>query len=155
MANQKDLDSTYMGVAMLHAKLSKARRATVGACLVTNQGVCIPGYNGTPKGLDNDCEQKVTVSWSDHGLRQVEWVTKPEVIHAELNCILKAAKEGISCMQGTVYVTLSPCVPCAAMLINAGISRLVYKDVYRSTEGLDLLKEAGIITEKYKGEEDD
>lgn len=151
MANQKELDSTYMGVAILHAKLSKARRTRVGACLVTNQGVCIPGYNGTPSGLCNNCEDLAPagqIKQEPYG-----WlVTKPEVIHAELNCILKAAKEGISCKNATAYVTLSPCVPCAAMLINAGIARLVYQDIYRDTQGLDLLKKAGIVTEKYEGE---
>ena len=72
--------------------------------------------------------------------------TKPEVIHAELNCILKAAKEGVSVEDATIYTTLSPCVPCAAMLINAGIKELVWQETYRDTSGLDLLKQAGIIT---------
>lgn len=151
MANQKELDSTYMGVALLHAKLSKARRSRVGACLVTSQGVCIPGFNGSPIGLCNNCEDLAPVGQIKQ--EPYGWlVTKPEVIHAELNCILKAAKEGISCKDSTAYVTLSPCVPCAAMLINAGITRLVYQDIYRDTQGLDLLKKAGIVTENFKGE---
>lgn len=149
MASQKELDSTYMGVALLHAKLSKARRSKVGACLVTVQGVCIPGFNGSPIGLDNNCEDKL-ISYKDN-FKTETLVTKPEVIHAELNCILKAAKEGISCKDATAYVTLSPCVPCAAMLINAGITRLVYQDIYRDTQGLDLLQKAGIVTENFKG----
>lgn len=151
MANQKELDSTYMGVAMLHAKLSKARRTRVGACLVTSQGVCIPGYNGTPSGLCNNCEIEINRTYNPilH-TDTFDLVTKPSVIHAELNCILKAAKEGISCDGATAYTTLSPCVPCSAMMINAGIARLVYQDIYRDTEGLDLLQQAGIITEQFK-----
>jgi len=152
MASQIELDATYMGVALLHAKLSKARRSRVGACLVTRQGVCIPGYNGTPIGLDNNCEDRV-LSYLDN-FQTETLVTKSEVIHAELNCILKAAKEGISCKHATAYVTLSPCVPCAAMLINAGITRLVYQDIYRDTQGLDLLQKAGIVTENFKGYSD-
>ena len=105
MANQKELDSTYMGVAMLHAKLSKARRSRVGACLVTRQGVCIPGYNGSPTGLDNNCEDQ---EWYGSDMTgQWELVTKPSVIHGETNAVLKAAKEGISCLGSTMYVTPS------------------------------------------------
>ena len=149
MASQIELDSTYMGVAMLHAKLSKARRSRVGACLVTSQGVCIPGFNGSPVGLSNECEHLApSTAWGGEG--QMVLVTKPSVIHAELNCILKAAKEGISCNAATAYVTLSPCVPCAAMMINAGITKVVYADTYRDTQGLDLLHEAGIIIENFK-----
>lgn len=151
MANQKDLDSVYMGTALLHAGLSKARRAIVGAVLVTRQGVTLPGWNGTAVGRPNECEVVTDRVWDIHLQGYIENLfTKPEVIHAELNCILKAAKEGVSCLGGTVYVTLSPCVPCAAMLVNAGISRLVYKDTYRDTEGLQLLESCGIVTQKYE-----
>jgi len=149
VANQKELDSTYMGVAMLHAKLSKARRATVGACLVTSQGVCLAGFNGTPIGLSNECEDQI-FKWGHWN--PPELITKPEVIHAELNCIMKAAREGVSCLGSAMYVTLSPCVPCSAMMINAGITRLIYKEPYRDTKGLDLLREAGILVEIFKGD---
>ena len=142
MADQKQLDDTYMGTALLHARLSKAKRAQVGAVLVTSQGVTLTGYNGTPVGLSNECEEFKTV----HDTGPV-YVTKPEVIHAELNCILKAAREGVSCIGGTMYVTLSPCVPCAAMMIQAGIKRLVYKDVYRDQGGITLLETANIKVE--------
>ena len=149
MASKQELDSTYIGVAILHAKMSKALRSKVGACLVTAHGVCIPGYNGSPIGLPNKCEDKILKKSIDGGAIY-ELVTKPEVIHAELNCILKAAKEGVSCLDSTVYVTLSPCVPCAAMIINAGVRKVVYKDVYRDVAGIDLLEEAGIIVEQFK-----
>lgn len=144
MADQKSLDETYMGTAMLHARLSKAKRAQVGAVLVTSQGVTLTGYNGTPAGLSNACEVFQTV----HDSGPV-YVTKPEVIHAELNCILKAAREGVSCIGATMYVTLSPCVPCAAMMIQAGVKRLVYKEVYRDLSGIELLQRADVMVEYY------
>lgn len=153
MANQKELDSTYMGVALLHARLSKARRAQVGACLVTSQGACLAGFNGTPIGLPNECEI-IKEQFYNKLTATEEFVleTKPEVLHAELNCIMKAAREGVSCLGATMYVTLSPCVQCSAMMINAGIARLVYKDTYRDTKGLDLLKQGGIIVETFEGD---
>lgn len=147
MADQKSLDETYMGTAMLHARLSKAIRAQVGAVLVTSQGVTLTGYNGTPRGLPNECETVVKTSLPY--LFEDTLVTKREVIHAELNCILKAAREGVSCIDATMYVTLSPCVPCAAMMIQAGVKRLVYKEMYRDQGGTDLLQRAGIVVESY------
>ncbi len=146
MADQKQLDETYMGTAMLHARLSKAIRAQVGAVLVTSQGVTLTGYNGTPAGLPNECE--VHIQPKEHWM-QWEMVTKPEVIHAELNCILKAAREGISCIDATMYVTLSPCVPCAAMMIQAGVKRLVYKEMYRDQGGIELLEHANVKVQQY------
>ena len=144
MADQKQLDETYMGTAMLHARLSKAIRAQVGAVLVTSQGVTLTGYNGTPTGLSNLCED---THWdANHG---DYLVTKPEVIHAELNCILKAAREGVSCIGATMYVTLSPCVPCAAMMIQAGVKRLVYKELYRDESGVNLLQRADVMVESH------
>ena len=128
-------DDVYMGTALLHAKKSKAVRAKVGAVLVTKTGIIIPGYNGTPSGTDNACEETAI----DGGL-----ITKPEVLHAELNTIMKAAREGVSVLGSTVYVTLSPCLPCSAMLLQAGISRLIYKDKYRDNSGVEYLQKYGI-----------
>lgn len=148
MPSQSELDSTYMGTALLHAGLSKAKRAKVGAVLVTNTGVIVPGYNGTPVGMDNDCE----IEELDNRGAVKRLTTKQEVIHAETNSVLKAAKEGIVCLGSTVYVTLSPCVPCAAMLINAGIKELVYLEEYRNDEGLKLLNKSKVKVRKYKDE---
>lgn len=148
MADQKQLDETYMGTALLHARLSKAKRAQVGAVLVTSQGVTLTGYNGTPTGLSNACE--VEVRTQVPGQTTGTLITKPEVIHAELNCILKAAREGVSCIGATMYVTLSPCVPCAAMMIQAGVKRLVYKEMYRDQGGINLLRDATIDVELYE-----
>jgi dCMP deaminase len=124
-----------MGTALLHARLSKATRAKVGAVLVTQCGVTLTGYNGTPRGTDNDCEYKD----SEGVLR-----TKPETLHAEINCVLKAAREGVSSIGSTIYVSLSPCVPCAAMLIQAGVTSVYYKELYRDVAGVKYLKNNGI-----------
>lgn len=145
MPTQQQLDEVYMGTAILHSNLSKAKRSQVGAVLVTKTGVTISGYNGTPIGLSNECERCETVVYGEANV-----VTKPEVVHAELNCILKAAKEGVSVEGSVIYTTLSPCIPCSAMLINAGIKELVWQETYRDTSGLDLLEQAGIITRQFK-----
>lgn len=145
MANQKELDGVYMQTALAHASLSKAVRAQVGAVLVTSHGVTLTGYNGTPRGLDNCCEELKPQPFP----HKPTLVTKPEVIHAELNCIMKAAREGVSCIDSTVYVTLAPCVQCSAMMVQAGVKRLVYKTPYRDMSGLLLLKEAGVLTQSF------
>lgn len=147
MANQKEHDELYMGTALLYARLSKAKRAQVGAVLVTNNGVVLGGVNGTPTGRSNDCE--VLVKTSLPYLFEDTLVTKPEVIHAELNCIMKAAREGVSCIGATVYVTLSPCIQCSAMLVQAGVKRVVYKQQYRDDSGVELLKSCGILVQSY------
>ena len=145
MANQKELDYVYMQTALHHALLSKAVRAKVGAVLVTSHGVTLTGYNGTAKGRDNCCETLEPQPFP----HEPALVTKPEVIHAELNCILKAAREGVSCIDSTVYVTLAPCVQCSAMMVQAGVKRLVYKTPYRDASGLLLLKDSGVLTQSY------
>jgi dCMP deaminase len=133
MPTKQQTDTLYMQVAEGHAKLSKAKRKKVGACLVTANGTILGGVNGTPRGMSNVCEEN--------------GITKPEVIHAELNCILKAAREGVSCVGATMYVTLSPCLQCAAMLVQAGVSRVLYREQYRDTKGIDLLWDAGVEVE--------
>ena len=125
-------DAVYIGVAMAHASLSKATRLKVGACIVTTSRVIIPGVNGLPKALGNTCEH--------------DGATKPSVVHAELNCILKAQREGISIEGATLYVTHSPCEHCASLIIMTGIKRVVYVDEYRSSQGLLNLATAGIDT---------
>lgn len=138
MPLQSDLDNCYMQTAISHAILSKANRKKVGACLVTQSGVIIPGYNGKPSGTDNSCED------SDN-------VTLPEVIHAELNCILKAAKEGVSVIGSTLYTTLSPCRSCSAMILQAGVKRVVYQENYRCLDGVKFLRENNCIVDYLGG----
>lgn len=136
MANQNDLDAAYMGTAILHSRLSVARRKKVGACAVTQSGISLTGFNGTPPKADNNCE--IEIENSDG---TITLVTKPDVIHAELNCVLKAASEGVSLRGATVYVTLAPCLHCSAVLRSLQISRLVYLENYRDDSGVrDLIK---------------
>lgn len=127
MNKTQKFDELYMNFAIENAQLSHAVRAKVGAVLVTRHGTILQGYNGTPNGYDNACEDDQNV-------------TKPDVIHAELNALLKAAKEGISVLGATMYVTLQPCRQCSAMLKAAGISRLVYLDNYRDSKGTEQLQ---------------
>lgn len=136
MASQRDLDEIYMQTALLHSKLSRANRKHVGAVLVTKQGVTLTGFNGTAAGLPNACED-------------ASGNTLLHVIHAELNCVLKAAKEGISVVDSTMYITLSPCQQCAGMLIQAGVNRVVYLEQYRCTDGIALLEQSGVRVEKF------
>lgn len=138
-----ELHDTYMGTAFLHARKSKAIRKKVGACIVTKNGVILAGYNGTPADWDNLCEEKVIASDNSVYLR-----TKPEVLHAELNAMLKAAKEGVSIKGATVYITLSPCVQCSAMMAQAGISTVYYAEDYRDSNGIDLLRSHDIEVER-------
>lgn len=122
------LDKMYMQIAKEHSKLSKARRAQVGAVIVTINQVMLGGYNGTPPGYPNECEDEVP----DIKNFCSNLVTKPTVIHAEENAILKAAREGVSVKGSTLYVTLQPCRKCSAMIKAAGILRVVYSEEYVS-----------------------
>lgn len=139
--NQQDL--IYMQTAEAFAQLSKAQRKKVGAILVTNQGVVIPGVNGTPSGTSNICED---IEYTIGNIANL--VTKPEVIHAELNCILKCAKEGVSCLDAVLYTSLSPCLPCSAMLKQAGVKKVYYRDLYRDESGVSFLINNGVSVEK-------
>ena len=134
MASRESLDNAYMQVALAHGELSKGKRAKVGACIVTQHGVILGGCNGLAPGGSNELE--------------VDDTTKPEVIHAELSCILKAAREGVSVVNSTLYVTLSCCLPCSEMIAAAGIARVVYRDHYRCTKGIGNLESHGIIVEQ-------
>ena len=144
MASQRELDTCYMAVAEAHAALSRGKRAKVGACLVTQNGVVLGGCNGLAPGGDNDLE------YQDGG----ELVTKEEVIHAELSCILKAAREGVSVVGSTLYVTMSCCMRCSEMIAAAGVKRVVYKNAYRLTNGVENLKKLNLLIEKFNEESD-
>lgn len=151
MATQKSLDKIYMQVALLHASLSRAERKKVGACIVTSTGVILAGLNGTPAGHDNRCEDKVLSHHPEYG--GCKLVTKPTTLHAELQCVLKAAKEGVAIVGSTCYITLTPCQQCAAMLCQAGIKRVVYLEEYRDMQGLEVLKLSGIQVDKFNSNE--
>lgn len=147
----KKLDKTYMKVAESFAENSRAVRMKVGACLVTKNGVILSGYNGTPNGFDNNCEYETFTEFGLDGsiLKEKTLVTKPEVVHAEINCISKAAREGVSVMGSTLYVTLSPCVECAKILIQSGVTQVVYKQMYRDSSGIELLKKANVEVNQF------
>ena len=128
-------DSRYIEMASVWAKNSYCKRRQVGALLVKDKMIISDGYNGTPSGFENVCEDE-------------NGVTKPYVLHAEANAISKVAKSGNSSEGATLYVTASPCVECAKLIIQAGIRRVVYRDEYRLTDGVDLLRRAGVEVEK-------
>ncbi|MBP5302328.1 MAG: dCMP deaminase family protein [Bacteroidales bacterium] len=133
---QTQFDKSYLQMATVWAKNSYCVRRQVGAILVKDKMIISDGYNGTPAGFENVCEDE-------------NGVTKPYVLHAEANAITKVAKSGNSSDGSTLYVTASPCIECAKLIIQAGIKRVVYHDEYRITDGIDLLRRAGIEVVKY------
>ena len=153
MASQKDLDKVYMSCAESMATLSHAVRKKVGCVLVTPENVMLGAFNGNPSGWDNRCEYEEIVLHSEFGkpskfVTTGELVTLNTVIHAELNAILHAARQGVSVKGATLYTTLSCCSQCSAMIAQAGIKRVVYKQEYRDRSGINLLKAHDIIVEQ-------
>ena len=130
----KKFDQRYLEMAEIWARNSYCKRRQVGALLVKDNMIISDGYNGTPSGFENVCEEN--------------GVTKPYVLHAEANAISKVAKSSNSSLGATLYVTASPCIECSKLIIQSGIKRVVYKDEYRLTDGVDLLRRAGIEVEK-------
>ena len=128
-------DHSYLEMAEIWAQNSYCKRRKVGALLVNDRMIISDGYNGTPSGFENVCEDENDV-------------TKPYVLHAEANAITKVAKSGNSSQDATLYVTASPCLECSKLIIQSGIKRVVYRDEYRLTDGIDLLRRAGIEVEK-------
>ncbi|HHU96486.1 MAG TPA: dCMP deaminase family protein [Petrimonas sp.] len=125
------LDQRYMRMAFIWAENSYCKRRKVGALLVKDKMIISDGYNGTPSGFENVCEDENNI-------------TKPYVLHAEANAITKVARSNNSSEGATLYVTSSPCIECAKLIIQAGIKRVVYADAYRLSDGIDLLNRAGI-----------
>ena len=145
MPKQDDLDSTYLKMADIWGRLSKARRKKVGCLIVKNGAIISDGYNGTPRGFDNQCEVVDPKSF-DNTL-----ITKPEVLHAESNAITKLAKSTQSSDGATLYITISPCLECSKLIIQSGINRVVYKEFYRNNEGINLLKRADVEVAQDQG----
>lgn len=137
---QHDLDSRYIRMAKIWAENSYCQRRQVGALIVKDKMIISDGYNGTPSGFENICE-------NEQGL------TKPYVLHAEANAITKIARSGNNSEGATLYVTTSPCIECAKLIIQAGIKRVVYSEEYHVADGVDLLKRAGVETLYLKEEE--
>ncbi len=118
-------------MAEIWAKNSYCIRKKVGALIVKDKMIISDGYNGTPSGFENICEDE-------------DGSTKAYVLHAEANAITKVAKSNNNCENATLYVTTSPCLECSKLIIQSGIKRVVFKELYRITDGIDLLKRAGV-----------
>ena len=134
MDKQKELDSRYLRMARIWSENSYCQRRRVGALIVKDKRIISDGYNGTPSGFENVCEDE------DH-------LTKPYVLHAEANAITKIARSNNNSDGSKLYVTDSPCVECSKLIIQAGIRRVVYAREYRLTDGIELLRRAGIEVE--------
>lgn len=130
-SKQYQLDKRYLKMAAIWAQNSYCKRRQVGAILVKDKMIISDGYNGTPSGFENNCEDE-------------NFKTKPYVLHAEANAITKVAKSSNSSDGATLYVTSSPCLECSKLIIQAGIKRVVFYDNYRLEDGIDLLKRAEI-----------
>ena len=131
---QRKYDIAYLKMAREWAKLSFCERKQVGALIVKGRMIISDGFNGTPSGFENRCEDE-------------EGITKWEVLHAEANAILKVASSTQSCEGATLYITLSPCQQCSKLIHQAGIKRVVYSQAYKDTSGLDFLEKAGVELE--------
>ena len=130
-------DRFVMDLAQRVAQQSRAKNAKVGAVMVKGINVIGVGFNGTPAGWDNDCEDE-------------NGITKPEVLHAESNLIAKVARSTQSSEGTTVFTTLSPCLDCAKQMFQAGVERVVYETAYRDLSGVEFLKKAGVEVEQVK-----
>lgn len=128
---QKRYDRAYLRMALEWGKLSHCKRKQVGAIIVKDRMIISDGYNGTPTGFENYCEDE-------------SGYTKWYVLHAEANAILKVASSTQSCEGATLYITLSPCKECSKLVHQAGIKRVVYLNAYKDREGLDFLEKAGV-----------
>jgi dCMP deaminase len=137
---QPQFDRRYLQMAKIWAKNSYCKRRQVGALIVKERMIISDGYNGTPAGFENICEDELGK-------------TKPYVLHAEANAITKVAKSSNSSEGSTLYVTSSPCMECSKLIIQAGIRRVVYCDEYHNLDGIDLLKRAGIEVVKIEIED--
>lgn len=137
---QLKFDIAYLKMAETWAQLSHARRSKVGALIVKDGAIISDGFNGTPSGFENECEEAV---YNEDGTFK-EYKTKWYVIHAEDNALAKVAKSTQSCDGATLYVTYSPCKDCSKKILQSGIVRVVYSDEYRDTLGLDFLRAGGV-----------
>ncbi len=136
---QLTLDRRYLRMARIWAENSYCKRRQVGALIVKDKSIISDGYNGTPSGFENVCEDE-------------QGVTKKYVLHAEANAITKVAASTNNCCGATVYVTASPCIECAKLIIQAGIKRVVYSEEYHLRDGVELLQHAGVEVLFLEGE---
>ena len=131
---QRNLDLRYLRMARIWAENSYCKRRQVGALVVKDKMIISDGFNGTPSGFENECEDDTNM-------------TKPYVLHAEANAITKLARSSNNSEGATLYVTASPCIECSKLIIQSGIKRVVYGEKYRLEDGINLLKRAGVDVE--------
>lgn len=134
-AKQLEVDKRYLRMAQIWAESSYCERLKVGALIVKDKMIISDGFNGTPSGFENVCEDENNITF-------------PYVLHAEANAITKVAASNNNSAGATIYVTHAPCLECAKLIIQAGIKRVVYSISYRLTDGIDLLSKAGVIVEQ-------
>lgn len=147
------IHSAHMEVASIYGNLSYAKRLKVGAIVVKDNRVISIGYNGTPSGWDNNCEDIFYTSpWADElaGGENITYKTKtkPEVIHAEANAIAKLARSSESGLNADMYITHAPCMECAKLIYGAGIKNVYYRNSYRDSAGIDFLNKCNVKVEK-------
>lgn len=130
----RELDKRYLRMTRIWAENSYCERRKVGAIIVKNNSIISDGYNGTPSGFENICEDQ-------------DGLTLPYVLHAEANAITKVARSTNNSEGSTIYITASPCIECAKLIIQAGIKKVIYCEEYRTRDGLELLEKAGVETE--------
>lgn len=138
----KDL---YMDIAVRTSKMSRAKRLQVGCVAVKDDRIISLSWNGTPSGWDNECEDIVGINPDSSLILK----TKPEVLHAEMNCLMKMAKSNDSGNNATLFVTHSPCLDCAKGIFQSGIKEVFYREKYRSDDGIQFLEKCGITIEQY------
>ena len=150
------VDYAHMKAAQTYADLSYARRLKVGAIVTKEDRVISIGYNGTPKGWDNNCEDEITEEFTcvideggvEHTGKSTQLKTKPEVIHAEANAIAKLARSKESGENSTMYITHAPCFDCAKLIYTAGIKKVFFHVPYRSEDGIEFLRKCNIEVEQ-------
>lgn len=155
-----DILQAHLDVATRYAELSKARRLKVGAVVVKDDRIISIGYNGTPSGWDNNCEDEVweftaAVYGEPQQLVNTGLKTKPEVIHAEENAIAKLARSHESGDGASMFITHAPCAQCAKLILVSGIKAVYYRDVYRDDAGIKFLQQGGVHIEKVEKEHGD
>lgn len=134
-SKQRKYDIAYLKMARVWGKLSYCRRKQVGALIVKDKMIISDGYNGTPTGFENICEDE-------------DGYTKWYVLHAEANAILKVASSTQACQGATLYITMSPCKECSKLIHQAGIKRIVYLEAYKDNSGITFLEKAGVAVEQ-------
>jgi dCMP deaminase len=147
---KQKLKQAYMKTAETFAELSHARRLHVGAIVVKDDRIISIGYNGMPAGWDNNCEDELVELYSGYegAIHRTVLKTKPEVLHAETNCIAKLARSNESGLGADMFITHAPCLDCAKLIYQSGIKRVWYSTQYRDSSGTEFLRKSGVEVEQ-------